>query len=311
MQYGTGKYRYELVDGWAKIPQGYHLVDVAGIGIDAQDRVFVLNRGTSPVIVFDRDGNMLRSFGEGHFKRAHGACITPDGSIYCTDDGAHIVTKFNAEGKILSVLGKRDQPSDTGYIDGSDLHTRLSTIKRGGPPFNRPTGVALSPTGELYVSDGYGNARVHRFAPDSTLILSWGEPGYGPGQFRLPHSVWVDKKERVWVVDRENNRIQIFNNHGEILHQWIHLHRPSGIYIDQKDTVYISELRQRVSIFNIGGTLLARWESEGDDYDNEVFVAPHSIAVDSHGDIYIGEACMSMYKCDRGARTIQKFARVS
>ena len=96
-------------------------------------------------------------------------------------------------------LGNKDQPSDTGFVHtlGLTLTACLPTIKRGGPPFNRPTGVAISPSGEIYVSDGYGNARVHKFSPDGSLLLSWGEPGEAPGQFRLPHSIWVDKQERV------------------------------------------------------------------------------------------------------------------
>jgi DNA-binding beta-propeller fold protein YncE len=115
----------------------------------------------------------------------------------------------------------------------------------------------------------------------------------------------------VWVADRENNRIQIFNSHGEILNQWTELRRPSGIYMDEKETVvYVSEVRQRVSIFSIGGNLLSRWDSEGQGPRTALFLAPHGIAVDSHGDIYVGEVPMTGYGIDRGPRDIQKFARV-
>ena len=185
----------------------------------------------------------------------------------------------------------------------------LPTIKRGGPPFNRPTGVAISPSGEIYVSDGYGNARVHKFSPDGSLLLSWGEPGEAPGQFKLPHSIWVDKQERVWVPDRENRRIQIFNKQGEFLDQWTELGRPTDIVIDEKGTVYVSELTQRVSIFTGDGKLLARWGSQGQDQETALFLAPHAIAVDSRGDIYVGEVAKTFAKIDRGARTVQKFAR--
>jgi DNA-binding beta-propeller fold protein YncE len=168
-------------------------------------------------MVFDREGNLLTSWGEGLFKRAHGSRIGRDGSVYCTDDSNHTVFKFTPEGKLLLMLGNKDHPSDTGYVQQGGLYESLATIKRGGPPFNRPTGVALSSSGEIYVSDGYGNSRVHKFTPAGTLLFSWGEPGIAPGQFRLPHSVWVDKQERVWVCDRENNRIQIFDARGEFL----------------------------------------------------------------------------------------------
>ena len=309
MVYGVGKYKYELVDGWAKCPEGWSFADICGLSIDSQDRVYILNRGDHPVMVFDREGNLLTSWGEGFFKRAHGSYIGPDDAIYCTDDSSHTVSKFTPEGKLLLVLGTKDEPSDTGYVQQPDLYESLATIKRSGPPFNRPTGTALSLSGEIYVTDGYGNARVHKFSPDGILLFSWGEPGDAPGQFRLPHSVWVDKRERVWVVDRENNRIQIFNAQGEFLNQWLDLRRPTDIFIDGEETVYVSELSRRVSIFTIDGKLLARWGSEGQDKETALFLAPHALAVDSRGDLYIGEVSKNYAGVDRGARTVQKFAR--
>ncbi len=310
MLYGAGKYTYELVDGWAKCPEGWSFFDVCGLSIDSQDRVYVFNRGAHPVAVFDREGNLLTSWGEGFFKRAHGSCVGPDGSIYCTDDGNHTVSKFTPDGKLLLTLGNKDQPSDTGYVqEWFDFFWSLTTIKRGGPPFNRPTGIALSSSGEIYVSDGYGNARVHKFTPDGTLLFSWGEPGSALGQFRLPHSIWVDKQEHVWVVDRENNRIQIFNAQGEFLSQWIDLSRPTDIFIDDEKTVYVSELCLRVSIFTNDGRLLARWDGGGKDKETALFIAPHTIAVDSRGDLYVGEVSVTYSGVDRGSRTVQKFAR--
>jgi len=311
MAYGTGKYTYELVDGWAKCPDGWSFIDVGGVSIDSQDRVYILSRSARPISVFDREGNFLTSWGGGFSKRAHGSYSGPDGSIYGTDDGTHIVSKFSPDGKLLLTLGNKDQPSDTGYKPKSDLLESLATIKRGGPPFNRPTGVALSSSGEIYVSDGYGNARVHKFSPDGKLLLSWGEPGTGPGQFRLPHSIWVDKRERVWVADRENSRIQIFDARGKFLSQWTDLLRPTDIFIDDEETVYVSELGLRVSLFTIDGELLSRWGCQRQDKETDLFVAPHTIAVDSHGDIYVGEVAMTAAGVDRGSRTIQKFARIA
>jgi len=311
MPYGSGKYTYELVDGWAKLPEGESFLDVCGLAVDSQDRVYILNRSAHPVMVFNREGNLLTTWGEGFFKRAHGSCIGPDGSVYCTDDGHHIVSKFTPQGKLLMTLGNKDQPSDTGFVHtpGMTMTACLPTIKRGGTPFNRPTGVAISPSGEIYVSDGYGNARVHKFSPDGSLLLSWGEPGDAPGQFKLPHSIWVDKQERVWVPDRENGRIQIFNAQGEFLDQWTELGRPTDIFIDEEEAVYVSELTQRVSIFASDGKLLARWGSQEQDKETALFLAPHTIAVDSHGDIYVGEVAKTFAKIDRGSRTVQKFAR--
>ncbi len=308
MQYGAGKYRYELVD-WAKLPYGWSFRDVAGIAIDKEDRVYVLNRSEHPIIVFDRDGNFASSWGEGFFNRPHGSCIGRDNSIYCTDDRKHIVAKFTPEGKLLMTLGNTGQATDTGYVETFDFWESLSTIARGASPFNRPTNVSVSPSGEIYVSDGYGNARIHKFSADGKLLLSWGEPGGEPGQFRLPHSVRVDKEGRAWVVDRENNRIQIFDRNGEFLTQWTSFVRPTDLFIDEDDIVYVSELSKRVGIFTTAGKLMARWGNPGRKKEEALFLAPHAIAVDSQGDIYVGEVSMTSMKVDRGSQTIQKFVR--
>ncbi|MBA7601537.1 hypothetical protein ES703_08613 [subsurface metagenome] len=260
-------------------------------------------------MVFDREGNLLNSWGEGFFNRAHGSCIGPDGSIYCTDDRNHIVAKFTPEGKLLMTLGTKGQASDTGYFRTWDYWESLARIQRGAPPFNRPTGVAVTESGEIYIADGYGNARVHKFSPDGKLLFSWGEPGGAPGQFRLPHTIWLDKQERVWIADRENSRIQIFTSQGEFITEWTDVIRPTGVFIDKEDTVYVSELCLRVSIFTIDGKLIARWGNEGKDKETALFHAPHAIAVDSRGDLYVGEVSMTSAGVDKGSRTIQKFAR--
>ena len=309
MRYGAGKYGYELVDGWTKLPKDWSFRDVSGIAIDKEDRVYVLNRSEHPIIVFDRDGNLVRSWGEGFFNRAHGSCIGPDNSIYCTDDRKHIVAKFTHDGELLMTLGNTGYATDTGYVETFDFWESLATIVRGAPPFNRPTGVSVSPKAEIYVADGYGNARIHKFSADGKLLLSWGEPGGEHGQFRLPHSVRVDKQGRVWVVDRENNRIQIFDGNGKFLTQWTGFVRPTDLFIDKDDTVYVSELSKRVGIFTIHGKLLARWGNPGKKKEEALFLAPHAIAVDSHGDVYVGEVSMTATQVDRGPRTIQKFTR--
>ena len=309
MSYGAGKYTYELVDGWAKLPEGWSFLDVGGIAIDDQDKVYVLNRSDHPIMIFDREGNLLNSWGEGFFNRAHGSCIGPDGSLWCTDDRNHIVAKFTPEGKLLMTLGTKGQASDTGYFRTFDYWESLARIQRGAPPFNRPTGVTVTPSGEIYIADGYGNARIHKFTADGKLLFSWGEPGGAPGQFRLPHSIWMDKQGRIWIPDRENSRIQIFNSQGEFITEWTDVIRPTGVSIDDEEIVYVSELCLRVSIFTIDGKLLARWGNEGKDKETALFHAPHAIAVDSRGDLYVGEVSMTSAGVDKGPRTIQKFAR--
>src|SRR6476646_3379056 len=172
------EFGYEPDDHWAKLPVGWSWMEVVAVATDAQDRVLVFSRGERPVIVFDRDGMFLRSWGEGLFARPHGITIGPDDSVYCTDDLDHTVRKFTSDGRLLLTLGTSGQPSDTGATS-----VDYRGILRSGLPFHFPTNVALSPAGELYVSDGYGNARIHKFAPDGRLLRSWGEPGHGPGQF--------------------------------------------------------------------------------------------------------------------------------
>jgi DNA-binding beta-propeller fold protein YncE len=310
MIYGSGEYSYELVDDWARLPEGWSFRDVGGIAVDKEDRVYVLNRSEHPIIVLDRDGKFIGSWGEGFFKRPHGSCVGPDNSVYCTDDGIHVVGKFSRDGHLLKTLGTKDRPADTGYVQTFEFFDSLRTIVRGAPPFNRPSGVSISPKGEIYVSDGYGNARIHKFNADGQLLFSWGEPGGKPGQFRLPHSVRIDKRGQAWVVDRENHRIQIFDAEGKFLSQWTDFIRPTDLCIDKDDLVYVSELCNRVGVFSIDGKLLARWENTGKTKEEALFISPHAIAVDSHGDIYVGQVSMTAMKIDRGARTVRKFARI-
>src|SRR5574341_1360913 len=230
MIYGQGKFRYELIDRWAGLPEGESFRDVGGVCVDGQDRVCTV----------------VTRWGHGHFQRAHGSCIGLAGSLYCTEDRNHTVSKFTPDGSLLMTLGTKGKPSDTGYRETADLFERIASITHGGPPFNRPTGIGIAPSGEMYVVDGYGNARVHRFTPQGELLASWGEPGPGPSQFRLPHNVWVDRWSRVWVVDRENHRIQIFREDGKFLTQWTDLFRPTDVCIDRNDVVYVTELCRRV-----------------------------------------------------------------
>ncbi len=310
MRYGTGDLQYELVAGWAKVPAGWSFVDVCGIAVDREDNVYVLNRSEHPVIVFDRDGNILRRWGHGLFRRAHGARLAPDGSIFCTDDYDHFVAKFTTDGQVLMTLGQKGAVSDTGYRHTWDVFQSTSTILRSGPPFNRPTGVAITPAGDIFVSDGYGNARIHRFDATGKLLYSWGEPGGEPGNFRLPHDIAVDARGRLLVADRENSRIQLFDQDGNLLEVRYSVIRPTGICIAPDGLVYVSQLCLRVSVFDEDGRVVTEWGNASTVKEEALFVAPHAVAIDSHGDVYVGEVATTHAKTDRGARTIQKFARV-
>jgi DNA-binding beta-propeller fold protein YncE len=321
MSYGEGKYTYELADWRANFPDDWSPIEVNSLVVDSQDRLYALNTGEYPVTVFDRQGNLLNTWGQGIFEHTHGALIGPDGSVYCADDGDHTVKKFSPDGKLLLTLGNKSKPTDTGFSwvtetgQRRDFMEAMTSTKRSGPPFNSPTGVALSASGEIYVSDGYGNARVHKFSSDGKLLLSWGDPGKGPGQFIVPHSVAVDKQGQVLVADRHNNRIQLFDASGKYLTEWGDLILPTSIHIDKEGTVYVAELAPRLTILDNEGKLLARWGNEGRDKENPLFVALHSVVADSHGDIYVAEVMGihqgTAFLASRTTRMIQKFTRKS
>jgi DNA-binding beta-propeller fold protein YncE len=325
---GEGSFRYEVAEGWEQLPEGWEHGDVAGVATDSQDRVYVFNRGEHPVIVYDRDGRFLGSWGEGVFTRPHGITITLDDTVYCADDTDHTVRVFTTDGKLLQTLGTPNRPSETGYQmeRGYDLRQ----IRRGGGPFNRPTRLSRAPGGDLYVSDGYGNARVHHFSPDGELVRSWGEPGEGPGQFNLPHSVWVHTDGRVFVCDRENDRVQVFSPSGEYLDAWTNVTRPGDLFIDQNDRVYLGEMSweagetnmagrpwaetrsARLSVRDLDGNVLASWGGP-DPCATGSFASPHGLWVDGHGDLYVGEvthtALSRSGRYHAGCHSLQKFVR--
>ena len=321
----AGALRYEVMEGWEQLPAGYEHRDVAGVAVDADDRAFLICRGDHPIIVYDRRGNFVGSWGEGEFTyRTHGITVGPDGTIWCTDDGNHTVRQFTPSGKLLMTLGTLNTPSDTGYDGKSTL-----TVSRPGGPCNRPTNLAVGPTGDLYISDGYGNCRVHRFSRNGELLRSWGVPGTGPGQFYLPHGIAVAADGRVFVCDRENDRIQIFSPDGEYLGEWTDTQRPTHLVFDGQGRAYVSELGWyqgqtsqrlgaiqearygRVSVYDRDGGVLARWGTP-DTCASGSFAAAHGIAVDSRGDIYVSEVtwtfAVSRGYAPAGCHTFQKFA---
>ena len=194
---GTGKYSYRLEQDWAKLPPGEEFGTVSAVATDSQDRVYVFQRKDPPVVVFDREGNFLSSWGNGNFENPHGIFIADD-IIYLTDREGSVAMKYTLEGQPLQIIGTRGAYSDTGSQVSGEV------VPRSAGPFNFLTEMVPSPSGDLYISDGYRNARVHRFTSDGTLINSWGEPGKsGPNQMHLPHSLIVGDDGRVYVCDRE------------------------------------------------------------------------------------------------------------
>jgi len=260
---GTGKFMYKVNRNWQKLPKGFSYGTassaLSALAVDSKDRVYVYNRGEHPVIVFDADGNFLTSWGEGVIHDAHGIYISPDDHVFLVDRDAHQVLKFTTEGKLLMTIGNRHRPS-------------LEA------PFNHPADVAVAPTGEIYVCDGYANSRVHKFSAEGKHLLSWGEPGSGPGQFNIPHSIWVDKNGRVYVGDRENNRIQVFTTEGKFISQWPYFFRPTDIYMDKNQVLYVTDLSPRFTVLDTLGKILARGRVED---------AAHGVWGDSKGNLYM------------------------
>ncbi len=311
MRFHVAGIELELVEDWAKLPDGWTFRDVCGIATDEADNVYVLNRSEHPVVVLDREGHVVGSWGHGFFSRAHGARRARDGSLFCTDDVSNVVAKFTLGGELLMQIGEKGESSDTGYQAAWDLWQGVGSITHGGPPFNRPTGITEGMDGDIYVSDGYGNARIHRFDSQGHLKYSWGEPGGRPGEFRLPHDIALDSMDRLLVADRENSRIQVFDIDGNYLEQWNDVVRPTGISFDANNNVFVSELAMRVSVFSPDGELLGRWGNTTADRESALFHAPHAIAIDSRGDIYVGDVAYTHAKVDRGANTIRKFHRLT
>lgn len=326
-RFGMVPAQYHAVTAWAELSKRFQWVEVTATAVDSKDRVFVFNRGEDPVMIFEPDGTFVNSWGKNLFVRPHGITIGPDDCVYCTDDLDHTVHKFTPDGELLMTLGTSGRPSDTG---ATSIDYR--TIRHSGPPFYFPTNVAIAADGDLYISDGYGNARVHRFSADGKLKNSWGTPGTGPGQFHIPHGIAIDQEGLVWVADRENSRLQIFSPTGEFLREWTEIARPCQVCFDSSGRVYVAELGYRagmwpgtqapspdstggrVSIFDRSGQLISRWGGGLNPVAPGDFFAPHDIRVDSRGAVYLSEVVFSAGG-NRGlvapdCHTLQKFQPV-
>ena len=331
----AGDRQYELVEGWGQLPEGWVWGQVGAVAVDSDDNVHVYTRTDHPYMIFDKSGKLVDHWGEGLFQDAHGICITPDDSVYLVERDAQVILKFDKNGRHRLSLGNRNVASDTGYTkevrivnplaatapgvtSNTELLATINGVGHSGPPFHHPTDIGVAANGDIYVSDGYRNARVHRFSSDGTLITSWGEPGNagelrntkdGPGVFHTVHGIWPHK-DRVYVSDRENNRIQIFTLDGDYIDTWTGYLRPTKIYVDrQEEVMYVSELDDRVSIVDLEGNVIGRFgpghvigqADEGRSHEPGMFWGPHGIWNDSEGSIYVGEVL-------EGQR-LQKFAR--
>ncbi len=289
MVVGAGIRQYEVDEDWPQMPDEAQLGQVVEIVVDGQDRVFVFHRGTPSPLIFDTDGAYLGTWEpNNHWLDIHGVCIGEDDAgeyFIVTDRDRHLVSRTTLDGEVVWSIGTKDTPGDQ-------------------EPFNRPTDACVAPNGDIYVSDGYGNARVHQFTSSGEQIRSWGTPGIGPEDFNLPHAVRIidrDEEPTLYVCDRENHRIKLYTLDGEYLGKLVGFKQPGNIIVDDDGVRYVAELQSRVAILDAHDNEITRIGGEPKREPGS-FIAPHTVWFDSAGSIYVGEVL-------EGQR-VQKFVRV-
>ena len=269
--YKGGNFSYSFDENWGSLPQGLDNLPFV-TGCCDENEIYLITRDShNPIIVLDSDGKYLRSMGAGLCEWLHCIRVTPNNTLMCVDSNSHILREFSKEGGLLRNIGS-GQPSASGH-DPNVWFNRMkrgdvvpmniaydpywafaesiSTIQCAAPPFNRPTAVDFNSKGEMFCSDGYGNAAVHKFSPEYELVKTWGGPGKEPGKFLVPHGIRVDKRDRVWVADREGSSVHVFDEEGDLIYYFSpeKVMQPSEIWSDD-DYIYIGE-RGGITIVNM------------------------------------------------------------
>ncbi len=253
-----GARRYAVMTPWNRVPLGH----ISQLAADRAGRIYVFQRTGAPIVVLGPDGEFADSWGTGQISDPHGIFIDADDRVLLVDRDAHQVMIFNAGGALLATVGERHRP-------------------RFGLPFNHPTDVAVAPSGDIYVCDGYGNAHVHRFSPGGEHLHSWGGIGTGPGRFSTPHGIWVTGDGRVLVGDRENNRVQVFTGDGAYLDEWGDLYHPMDIWGDADGTIFVTDQAPRIVAFSPQGEVLGRCKAAA--------IYSHGIWGDAAGNLFLCE----------------------
>ncbi len=275
---------YRAVPSGLKLPDGFVFGNITGVATDANDRLYIYHGGKTPIAVFDKNGAFIRGWGAGLVKSSHYIRVDPEGNVWTTDRGHHIVVKYDPTGKMLLTLGTKGKPGE------SDTQ------------FNIPADIAFAPNGDVYVADGYGNSRVVQFSKVGKFLRAWGKRGKGPGDFNLPHAIFYDAKtNQVFVCDRSNKRVQVFDAEGKYLAQWTNISTPYGLFVHQGEHVFLSDgSGNAVRKLDIKGMTLASWGSKGTEPGQ--FILPHGVCVDSQGTVYVAEGT---------GKRIQKFVAVN
>jgi peptidylamidoglycolate lyase len=290
---------YAVVHGWPILPNGMVLGQVSGVAVDSHNHVFVFHRAenswatdkTHPISVpailcFDgASGKLLASWGENRFVEPHGLRVDASDDVWVTDRALQQVFKFSHDGKLLLTLGVE-------RVAGVDA-----------THFDKPTDIAFASDGSIYISDGYGNNRVAKFSPDGKFLFDWGHKGQGPGEFDLPHSVAVDAQGNVYVADRSNTRIQVFDANGKFLKMWksSELGRPWSATVGPDNLLYVVDGgdlkpappdRGQLLKLDLNGKILAKWSRFGN-YDGQIYWG-HDLAVGKDGAVYVGDVYHGM-----------------
>ena len=277
---GQGSYEYEVLEDWARVQQGW-AAPMAAVAVDSRDRVYGFNRGEHGVIVFDKDGSYLFDWGETEFAFPHSICADRHDNIWIVDRNDGQVLKFTPQGELPLTIGKKGYRSDTGADNSVFSSSGYAQVTHAGEPFNLPAGVAVAESGEVFVADGYANCRVHKFDADGNHLLSWGEPGAGPGQFMLPHGMWIDSRGGGRVADRERDRVQGLTSGRRVVSQWpSELIGPAAVFVDSDGTAFVAEHNGGFfSVLTQDGDRITRW-------GGPQFRSCHGVAGDSEGSIY-------------------------
>lgn len=271
---------YQPVPNFLRLPNDIRLGPCSAVAINSKGEMYLFHRGPQPILCFDASGEFLRSWGDDLVGMAHGIRVDGDDNVWVTDIKHHLVFKFNTTGKLLLALGTSDRPGT------------------GHDQFNKPTDIAFGPSGEIFVTDGYGNSRVVKFDRHGKFVSTWGTAGREPGEFHLPHSIVVDARQRVLVGDRENDRIQVFDLNGRRLEIWNGF-APYGIAIDSSQHIFIADGRaNQILALNAAGKVVQRLGSRG--HAAGQFDLPHMLAVDRDGSLYVAEV---------GGERFQKFRK--
>lgn len=261
---------HQLVADWPQLPEGWNFGPTTGIGVDSKNNVYVYHRGPNTIMCFDASGKFLRSWGDGILNSPHGLAVDSEDNVWVTDIGSHTVVQFNSRGRVRMVLGLKDKL-------GEDENT-----------FNQPTHIAFGPSGDIYITDGYGNSRVVKYTKEGRYLLAWGKKGKGPGEFNAPHTIAVDHEGRVYVGDRENHRIQIFDENGKFLKEWTHLGSPWGLYFTSDNDLFMCDgYQNRVLKLDLEGRVLGVLGKPGK--GPGLFSFTHHLALGKAGELYVAE----------------------